>query len=546
MLALAVRFHAFPGFWMGATTSGLSAVPPCYGSTAENGGGGGGGGGGGNGGGDNHEGSLRLPAFVSRKTRSVSGLSGTSCVGFLSSSASSPHPPAACSPVASSQQQQQHYQQQQHHHQQQQPHNGCSSPNGLSQSAKSAKLSTLRKKMSRFRRKPNISTDYGKQMRDFIASWSYRELLSLRQEYEALSTLKELSVQAMNARSPVRAAKSDLSVLFESQLCADAQLSYHGAVFPVHRAILCARCSVFKQLFASTQHASFSQPVPVQISTPGISLNMFACLLKYLYTGQISVEAARFDNWDTLGHLCQEFGTPNLLERDLKVLLDSAAYSDCLLVFSSAHHDDSGLGLMSQRRRHLYNQHHLSSPPSSTSSSASSSPAGRPPPPLEVPCHRALLAARSKFFHNLVLRRDGSEALLRIVLDEAIVPRKFALVLLNAFYTDRLDLTLLLRNDAVQSPNGLARHPVAPLAAMLAANSAAASAEASKRESYPSVNVCGGSHGALSALGGNNGPYNTGGGGGNGCNPSLRVLIYEVTELFQIAQFLEFGALVKG
>lgn len=74
----------------------------------------------------------------------------------------------------------------------------------------------------------------------------------------------------------------------------------------------------------------------------------------------------------------------------------------------------------------------------------------------EFPCHRAVLAARCPFFRGVVQRRISSAAAassaaggdaacgrLRVVLDSAVVPLRYARVLLWALYQDTVDLSTL-------------------------------------------------------------------------------------------------------
>lgn len=82
-----------------------------------------------------------------------------------------------------------------------------------------------------------------------------------------------------------------------------------------------------------------------------------------------------------LRRLGNEFGTLNPLERDLRYLLESGDYADAALVFTSdgdCRRPDSGSSEYGFR------------------------------PKLELPCHKALLSARSPFFRNLIQRRTRS------------------------------------------------------------------------------------------------------------------------------------------
>lgn len=110
-------------------------------------------------------------------------------------------------------------------------------------------FATLRKKFMR-RRRCSKSTDHGRVIRDAVSDWSPGELACLLDEYEALAALKDLAVQAELARPPAPTFKQDLSTLYDLKYSTDVDLVFRGVCFPVHRAILSARCSYFRDLLA--------------------------------------------------------------------------------------------------------------------------------------------------------------------------------------------------------------------------------------------------------------------------------------------------------
>ena len=171
---------------------------------------------------------------------------------------------------------------------------------------------------------------------------------------------------------------------------------------------------------------------------------MFSALLRYLYTGEFNpydgtskAHQMRLSNVDLLMQLCEEFGTPNALEYDLKYLLDSGDYADCVLVFSSgdSNQGDSSCGGSESGGPSDYGFHNR----------------------LEVYCHKAVLSARSPFFRSLIQRRQryseemyerGIPHPTRVVLDEGVIPKRYARVLLQAVYLDTLDLLSIIRDSA--------------------------------------------------------------------------------------------------
>lgn len=207
--------------------------------------------------------------------------------------------------------------------------------------------------------------------------------------------------------------------------CTDCDLVFRNSIFPVHRSILSSRCSYFRDLLAGCP--GFGARICLELPSSPIDVQMFSSLLRYLYTGDLCPHDPTIDI-SLLRQLGDDFGTPNPLEHDLRYLLETGDYADAALVFTAEgndfHRPDSGSSEYGFR------------------------------PKLELPCHKAILSARSPFFRNLIARRtrnmdEYAERALhvptRIVLDETVIPKRYARVLLHAIYLDTVDLTLILR-----------------------------------------------------------------------------------------------------
>ncbi|XP_039221795.1 BTB/POZ domain-containing protein 7 isoform X1 [Crotalus tigris] len=292
---------------------------------------------------------------------------------------------------------------------------------------KSSGLATLKKKFIK-RRKSNRSADHAKQMRELLSGWDVRDVNALVEEYEGTSALKELSLQASLARPEARTLQKDMAELYEFKYCTDVDLIFQETCFPVHRAILAARCPFFKTLLSSSPE--YGAEIIMDINTAGIDLPMFSALLHYLYTGEFGMEDSRFQNVDILMQLSEEFGTPNSLDVDMRGLLDYMCYYDVVLSFSS----DSELV-----EAYCGSQNCLDE---------------------ELRAHKAIISSRSPFFRHLLQRRirTGEEITdrtlrtpTRIILDESIIPKKYVRVILNCMYTDLVDLSILHSSPSVGS-----------------------------------------------------------------------------------------------
>ncbi|XP_037935800.1 BTB/POZ domain-containing protein 7-like [Teleopsis dalmanni] len=286
-------------------------------------------------------------------------------------------------------------------------------------------FATLKRKFIR-RRRSSKACDHARVLRDFVSDWTPLELAALCEEYEALAALRDLSMQAELARPPATTYKQDLAALYDMKTCTDCDLVFRGSIFPVHRSILSSRCAYFRELLAGCP--GFGARICLELpSSPMIDVQMFSSLLRYLYTGDLCPHDPTIDV-SLLRQLGDDFGTPNPLEHDLRYLLETGDYADAALVFTAEgndyHRPDSGSSEYGFR------------------------------PKLELPCHKAILSARSPFFRNLIARRtrnvdEYTERALhvptRIVLDETVIPKRYARVLLHAIYLDTVDLSLILR-----------------------------------------------------------------------------------------------------
>ncbi|KAI8116725.1 BTB/POZ domain-containing protein 7 [Lucilia cuprina] len=306
-------------------------------------------------------------------------------------------------------------------------------------------FATLKRKFIR-RRRSSKACDHARVLRDFVSDWTPLELAALCEEYEALAALRDLSMQAELARPPATTYKQDLAALFETKTCTDCDLVFRGAIFPVHRCILSSRCTYFRDLLAGCP--GFGARICLELPTSPIDVQMFASLLRYLYTGDLCPHDASMDI-GLLRQLGDDFGTPNPLEHDLRYLLETGDYADAALVFTSENGGGGGGGISGSSAMGVVGLGGEYNRPDSGNSEYGFRPK------LELPCHKAILSARSPFFRNLIARRtrnmdaEYAERALhvptRIVLDETVIPKRYARVLLHAIYLDTVDLTLILR-----------------------------------------------------------------------------------------------------
>lgn len=175
-------------------------------------------------------------------------------------------------------------------------------------------FATLRKKFIR-RRRSSKACDHGRILREFVSDWSPNEVAALVEEYEALAALKDLSVQAELARAPATTYKQDLSALYDFQYATDCDLLFRGNVFPVHRALLSARCPYLQKLLLTCP--GIRSKIYIDMPDFSIDVQLFSSVLRYMYTGDLCAHDPSVD-LKTLRRLADVFGTPNQLENDLR------------------------------------------------------------------------------------------------------------------------------------------------------------------------------------------------------------------------------------
>lgn len=412
-------------------------------------------------------------------------------------------------------------------------------------------FATLKKRLVRRARRASKSFDHGQILRDFLSNWSTRDLLQLVDEYEITGLMKELTFQAEIARPSVSLVSQDLSELYDYKTVADTYLLFRGVNFPVHKAIVCVRCPFFRELLGKIN--TFGARISVNLDIPGLRPELFNDLLRYLYSGELlpsmnssdlnSCDASSYDS--ILLRLSEQFGVPNDLDRDMRHLLETGIYSDASLVFSS------GSG---------------SNETASSNSSGSVKKCRACSDQSEFSCHSSVLSCRCPFFKNVIQRHQRRFAELppseqintanqkiRIVLDESIIPRRFARVILHAMYRDSTDLMTVLPHcvckcSQIETGLGIGLQVPGSMTSLGSNNIVGTSGATPNLQSGlgvgPSASSSLASFASMSfSIGSNSGSVSS-------ASSSATVLssnsyVKEVMELFEIARFLELDSLIQ-
>ncbi|KPM12001.1 BTB/POZ domain-containing protein 7 [Sarcoptes scabiei] len=307
----------------------------------------------------------------------------------------------------------------------------------FSGSSKETKLKKIREKLrTKFKKS---SSNQSQVFRDFASTLSLQQLAQLFEEYRTNYFMKELSLHAESARPIASTIRNDLNELYDLKYNTDLTLVYKGVDFPVHKAIICVRCPFFRESLSKKAQGSV---VSINLEIQDLRVELFNDLLKYLYSGEL---AGSYDprsnsaSYEALIRISQQCGVPNPLAHDLKHLLDTGIYSDASLCFQQSTLSDQDLASeaigdnsSSTNRCDCFEQ-------------------------TEFSCHQAILSARSPFFRNVIARQLKRHASLKknsvfqqkmkIILDESIIPRRLAKILLHVMYRDSENLLNLLQTS---------------------------------------------------------------------------------------------------
>lgn len=262
-------------------------------------------------------------------------------------------------------------------------------------------------------------------------------------------------MQAEIARPSASTVSQDLTEIFDCNYVADSFLIFKGYTFPVHKAIVCVRCPLFRELLGKVNE--FGAQVSVNIDVPGLRPDFFLDLLRYLYSGELYPSSSLLHplSSQTYDSILMKLSdqVPNTLEHDLKTLFETGLYSDAILVFSNPS------AVTNPSSPKSYSNTNSNNSSSSNNTAKCNFKCRACSEQAEFSCHCVVLASRSTFFRKVVARHqkkfieqaqtDGpsintANQKIRIVIDESIIPRRFGRILLHCIYRDSTELATLL------------------------------------------------------------------------------------------------------
>uniref|UniRef100_A0A0N5AT00 BTB domain-containing protein n=1 Tax=Syphacia muris TaxID=451379 RepID=A0A0N5AT00_9BILA len=261
------------------------------------------------------------------------------------------------------------------------------------------------------RKSRSISRDIRRSFRELISSWSSAELNAFCTEMESGWAVKELGDLANLSRPSSSILAEDLLAALNNHIATDCVVLFKGCQYLAHETILCARSGYFSALKQSTSMLQ-SGIHCFNFPDESVTQELFLASLHYIYSGQFPPHLSPCEK-QSLECLLQRLDCVSDLEERF-INFDFEKNGDCVLIFTT----NTGHSLPNKKCSVV--------------------------PDYEVRCSSAIIAARSSFLRSLIIRKKQLNEPLEIVIDEHLIPRIYAQVILHAIYTDRLDLSKIL------------------------------------------------------------------------------------------------------
>ncbi|VDO81144.1 unnamed protein product [Heligmosomoides polygyrus] len=264
-----------------------------------------------------------------------------------------------------------------------------------------------------FKRKGG-NRDKVKTFRDLISTWPIHDVETLYRELETSRILSLLQSAANATRPPIPCIGEQLFMSDNK----DFELKIDGSSYRVHRRLLFARCATLAESIGE-QISEMDLIFPQGKRFTAQEIRMF---IHYLYTNEWSGEP------ELLNSLCGWLGCSQDLSSCLQRAEEMALKNGDLNIVLTA--------------------------PVLASDEATKARV----PDYSIRCDSSIVSARSAVFRGLLNHVRGSG---RIVLDETLLPRGFAPVVLHFLYTDELDFSMMSDTTISQSSLSEARAIVA-------------------------------------------------------------------------------------
>uniref|UniRef100_A0A0R3RX56 BTB/POZ domain-containing protein 7 n=1 Tax=Elaeophora elaphi TaxID=1147741 RepID=A0A0R3RX56_9BILA len=257
----------------------------------------------------------------------------------------------------------------------------------------------------RWRRKyRQISREDQRAFCDLISHWTSTELVALLMEMESACGVRKLISMAEEARPSTSVLATDLLNAWKNEVVSDCFVVHKGFRYAAHSFILRARCRYFSDFWDSliTQQSDDAK-LEILFTDDTISSETFKAILYYIYSGEYDKSLCDCDR-QSFNAILQRYGCGSSLSSDL--MTADSQKGECTLVFTATNREGN----------HDENRDY------------------------RVKCSGVVLAARSSYLRSVIEKRILCDEELEIVINEHLFPRTYAHIILDAMYTDRLDL----------------------------------------------------------------------------------------------------------
>uniref|UniRef100_A0A915PQP9 BTB domain-containing protein n=1 Tax=Setaria digitata TaxID=48799 RepID=A0A915PQP9_9BILA len=238
-----------------------------------------------------------------------------------------------------------------------------------------------------------------------ISHWTSSELIALLTEMESARAVQDLVLMAEEARPSTSLLADDLVNAWKNELVSDCFVIHKGIRYAAHSFVLQARCRYFSDFWGSLMSKqSDDKKLEIPFVDNSISSETFHAMLYYIYSGEYDKSLRDFDR-QSFNFVLQRYGCGSSLSNDL--MTADSQRGECTLIFTSGNRAESHSGSRD----------------------------------YEVKCSGIVLAARSSYLRSVIEKRILCDEELQIVISEHVFPRIYARIILDAVYTDRLDLS---------------------------------------------------------------------------------------------------------
>ncbi|KFD65331.1 hypothetical protein M514_08222, partial [Trichuris suis] len=308
---------------------------------------------------------------------------------------------------------------------------------GFSKTGSFCKPHKLKHRLKEAKVRSKLAKQSCRTFRQMVLGWSLRNLHCLVVEFEASIALREITASADLARPKAPTLQEDLARLYRESIVADTCLLYEHQLFNVHRCILNSRCAWLQSFLRSIIDEKSDGPIGLNLPGSPVSPVVLDAFIFFLYTGIIHREKLSTTEYEQFCLLNSTLGVSNDWHADIASLFHEP-------------NDDADIEIVFTRNTKCISSENVSTNDvTSKYASLRYGQAFKKTLRQTYLCHSAILATRSPFFRSLIVKRriDSSRKSkrVRIFLDESVIPRQYAPVIFDAFYTDRVDLSTIER-----------------------------------------------------------------------------------------------------